>query len=58
MLKSYSGWWWVAYSILVSAQGPLVLVLELKGFRIKGLGPGLDNKSGRYFVFTIQVSFQ
>ena len=43
MLKSY---WWVvvvvvvvvAYSILVSAQGPLVL-----GFGAKGLGPGLDN---------------
>ena len=29
----------VAYSILVSAQGPLVL-----GFGAKGLGPGLDNK--------------
>ena len=34
------GWWWVvvAWSNLVSAQGPLVLVLGLKG-----LGPGLDN---------------
>ena len=32
------GWWWVAYSILVSAQGPLVL-----GLGAKGLGPGLDN---------------
>ena len=28
----------VAYSILVSAQGPLVL-----GLGLKGLGPGLDN---------------
>ena len=28
----------VAYEILVSAQGPLVL-----GFWAKGLGPGLDN---------------
>ena len=34
MLKSYGGWW-VAYSILVSAQGPLVL----------SLGPRLDNKT-------------
>ena len=35
------GWWVVvAYSILVSAQGPLVL-----GFGAKGLGPGLDNYS-------------
>ena len=30
----------VAHEILVSAQGPLVLVL--------GLGPGLDNNRGRY----------
>ena len=41
MLKSYGvvvgGW--VAWSNLVSAQGPLVLDLGLKG-----LGPGLDNK--------------
>ena len=38
MLKSYGvvgGWWWVAWSNLVSAQGPLVL----------GLGPGLDNST-------------
>ena len=35
------GWWWVvvAWSNLVSAQGPLVL-----GLGLKGLGPGLDNK--------------
>ena len=35
MLKSYGvgGGGWVAWSNLVSAQGPLVL----------GLGPGLDN---------------
>ena len=49
MLKSYGvgggggGWWWVvvvvvAWSNLVSAQGPLVL-----GLGLKGLGPGLDN---------------
>ena len=39
MLKSYGGWVVVvAYRILVSAQGPLVFGLELKGF-----GPGLDN---------------
>ena len=31
---------WVAYEILVSAQGPLFL-----GFGAKGLGPGLDNTS-------------
>ena len=48
MLKSY-GWvvvvvgGWVAYSILVSAQGPLVLGFRTKGFGAKGLGPGLDN---------------
>ena len=34
----------VAWSNLVSAQGPLVLVLGLKGLGLKGLGPGLDNK--------------
>ena len=43
MLKSYGVGWWggvmVAYEILVSAQGPLVL-----GFGVKGLGPGLDNQ--------------
>ena len=33
---------WVAYSILVSAQGPLVLGFGTKGFGAKGLGPGLD----------------
>ena len=40
MLKSYEwvGGWWVAWSNLVSAQGPLVL-----GLGQKGLGPGLDN---------------
>ena len=42
MLK-VRGWWVVAYSILVSAQGPLVLVFL--GFGAKGLGPGLDNKN-------------
>ena len=36
---------WVAYCILVSAHGPLVLGLGTKGFGAKGLGPGLDNKS-------------
>ena len=40
MLKSYGvgGGWVVAWSNLVSAQGPLVL-----GLGLKGLGPGLDN---------------
>ena len=33
----------VAHEILVSAQGPLVLRLGLKGLGLKGLGPGLDN---------------
>ena len=33
----------VAYSILVSAQGPLVLGLGFLDFGAKGLGPGLDN---------------
>ena len=43
MLKR-CGWWWVvvvAYSILVSAQGPLVLGLGLKGFGLRVLGQGL-----------------
>ena len=34
------GWVVVAWSNLVSAQGPLVL-----GLGLKGLGPGLDNKN-------------
>ena len=36
----------VAYEILVSAQGPLVL-----GFGAKGLGTGLDNRSPKLCVF-------
>ena len=42
------GGWVVAWSILVSAQGPLVLGLGLKakGFGAKGLGPGLDKSTG------------
>ena len=43
-LKVRGGGGWVAYSILVSAQGPLVL-----GLGLKGLGPGLDN-SGKFQV--------
>ena len=53
MLKSYRVVGWggvvvvVAYEILVSAQGPLVLgfgfwVLGFWGLGAKGLGPGLD----------------
>ena len=34
---------WVAYEILVSAQGPLVLGFRLKGLGIRSLGPGLYN---------------
>ena len=44
MLKSYGWWWWwwvVAYSILVSAQGPLVLGLGLKGSGLRVWGQGL-----------------
>ena len=33
----------MAYSNLVSAQGPLVLGLGLWGLGLWGLGPGLDN---------------
>ena len=33
----------VAYEILVSAQGPLVL--GFLGLGLRGLGPGLDNKN-------------
>ena len=45
MLKSYV-WWgggvgWVAHEILVSAQGPLVLVLGLKGLGLRVWGQGL-----------------
>ena len=46
---TYFGWGVVvvvAYSILVSAQGPLVFgfgVWGFWGFGAKGLGPGLDN---------------
>ena len=47
MLKSCGWWWWwvVAYRILVSAQGPLVLGFGFLGFWVfgfLGLGPGLD----------------
>ena len=34
----------VAYEILVSAQGPLVL--GFLGLGLRGLGPGLDNNFG------------
>ena len=34
------GMGWVAHEILVSAQGPLVL-----GLGLRGLGPGLDNNN-------------
>ena len=37
---------WLAYSVLASAQGPLVLGFGTKGFGAKGLGSGLDNKLG------------
>ena len=44
------GWWWVAYSILVSAPVPLGLDLigtwlglVLRGFGTKGFGTGLNN---------------
>ena len=47
MLKSYGGWWVVAYRILVSAPVPLVLIGFLNwfglGFGDKVLGTGLDN---------------
>ena len=35
------GGWWVAYSNLVSAQGPLVLGLGLKGLGLRVWGQGL-----------------
>ena len=41
-LKVVGGWWVVAYRILVSSQGPLVL--GFLGLGLRGLGPGLDNK--------------
>ena len=41
---------WVAWSNLVSAQGPLVLDL-----RLKGLGPGLDNLD--FFTFALFAVF-
>ena len=41
MLKNYDWWVVVAYSILVSAQGPLVC--GFSGLGLRGLVPGLDN---------------
>ena len=44
MLKSYGvggGGGWVAWSNLVSAQGPLVLDLGLKGLGLRVWGQGL-----------------
>ena len=48
-LRLWDGVGWVAYEILVSAQGPLVL-----GFGAKGLGPGpgLDNCSHLYIYIS------
>ena len=37
----------VAYRILVSSQGPLVL--GFLGLGLRGLGPGLDNKISDHF---------
>ena len=66
MLKSYGVvgcGWWVAYEILVSAQGPLVL--GFLGLGLRGLGPGLDNKyvqcalcnNNRIFFFALFLGF-
>ena len=39
MLKSRGWWWWVvAYRILVSAQGPLILGFLIWGLGVWGLG--------------------
>ena len=52
MHKSYGvgGWWWVAWSNLVSAQGPLVLGL---GLRVWGQGLTI-----REISLSSQASFQ
>ena len=48
----WGGWsvqvamWWVAYEILVSAQGPMVLGFGVWGLRV--LGPGLDKRYQEY----------
>ena len=42
---------WVAYSILVSAQGPLVLGLGLKGLGLRVWGQGLTIRSSVYVWF-------
>ena len=52
------GWWVVvvAYSILVSAQGPLVLVLGLKGLGIRVWGQGFTKfKHFTNFVFLFTI---
>ena len=46
------GGWVVAYSILVSAQGPLVLVLVLRG-----LGSGLDNLGRNVYKDSNRIMF-
>ena len=35
---------WVAYEILVSAQGPLIFGLGQKGLGLRCLGPGLGEQ--------------
>ena len=48
-LKLWGGWVVVvASSIIVSAQGPLVF-----GLGVKGLGPGLDNFRGQLINLNI-----
>ena len=56
MPKSYGvvggGWWWwvVAWSNLVSAQGPLVLSLGLRGLGLRVWGQGLTIQYGAVAV--------
>ena len=56
MLKSY-GWWGgggvVAHKILVSAQGPLVLVL---GLRVWGQGLTITQAQYQYQISSLRLS--
>ena len=60
MLKSYRVGWWggvVAHEILVSAQGPLVLGLGLKGFGLRVWGQGLTIRSPESSLHTSAQQF-
>ena len=45
------GGWWVAWSNLVSAQGPLVLGLGLRGLGLRVWGQGLTKVKLRWYKY-------